>query len=144
MRKHQGFATILVFLLVVLVALIIGAYYLGKAGFPRVSGPGTAGTDRMRSSDGSFTVTEEALADYQVITIKDNRGNVVVDDLIARNHEAIGYNVKFRCQCGTYFKAWVDNTHFTIQIVNGGDEEYEYLVDAKTGRVDESTFKRIK
>lgn len=63
---------------------------------------------------------------------------------MAKNSKEIGYNVKFKCMCGTSFREWINDSPFSIRIVNGGGEEYEYLVDAKTGKVDESSFKRIK
>lgn len=158
---NKGFATILVLLVVVLVGGVGVGWYLSNTGIiPKFSGPATSEqppspppvpgepttneTAQKNSPDGSYVVTEEAVGDHQIIAIKDKKSNIITDDLVAKNEKAIGYNVKFRCQCGTSFKAWVDNSHFTIKIVNGGSEEYEYLVDAKTGKVDETTFKRIK
>lgn len=96
------------------------------------------------SPTGFYIVTEETVGDGQTITIKDNKGNIITDNVIKKNNKAIGYGIKFGCQCGTSFKGWTDNSHFAIKIVNGIAEEYEYIVDAATGKVDESTFKRIK
>lgn len=96
------------------------------------------------SPDGSYIVTEQTVGDKQNITIKDKQGNIIVGDLITNNEKEIGYNVKFKCMCGTSFKKWINNSAFSIRIVNGGGEEYEYLVDAKTGKVNESSFKRVK
>ncbi len=156
--QKRGFAALLVLLIVVLVGGAGVGWYLSQKGIvPKFSGPvtteqppappeipGAGNTVQKSSPDGSFIVTQESLGDHQIISIKDQRGNVILDDLLLKNAKEIGYNVKFRCQCGTHFKTWVDNSHFTITILNGGGEEYEYLVDAKTGKVDESTFKRIK
>lgn len=101
-------------------------------------------SESKTSPDGSYIISEEFLADYNKIIVKDNRGNTIVSDLVAVNEKEIGYNIKFKCQCGTYFKGWVSDETFAIEIVNGGGEEYEYLVDAKSGKVDELTFRKIK
>lgn len=107
---------------------------------------GSNGTDSTTntSPDGSYTVTETQLADYNTISITNAKGIVITSDLVKDNSDAIGYNIKFKCFCATYFKAWISNSTFTIKIGNGGGEEYEYLVDASTGKVKEQTFKRIK
>lgn len=104
------------------------------------------GTDSTTntSPDGSYTVTETQLADYNTISITNAKGIVITSDLVKDNSDAIGYNIKFKCFCATYFKAWISNSTFTIKIGNGGGEEYEYLVDASTGKVIEGTFKKIK
>jgi uncharacterized protein YjaZ len=100
-------------------------------------------TDSKTSPTGQYIVSEETIGDGQTITIKDNKGKVITENVISQNEKEIGYNTKIMCQCGTSFKAWVDNTRFSITIVNGGGEEYEYLVDAITGKVDESSFKKL-
>lgn len=96
------------------------------------------------SPDGSFTVAEEWLGDNNVISIKDEKGVILMDDLVAENGPEIGMNKKYGCMCGISFKGWVSNSLFAIKIVNGAGEEYEFLVEAATGKVDESTFKRVK
>lgn len=96
------------------------------------------------SPDGSFAVSEETAGDYNKITIRDQKDTVIVEDLIAKNEESIGYGIKFTCQCGTYFNGWVNNSSFVIKIINALGEEYEFLVDARTGMVNKTTFKRIK
>jgi hypothetical protein len=104
----------------------------------------TSQTESKTSPDGMFIVTEETVGDHSLIIVSDSQGNVITDDLLAKNEEEIGYNVKFSCQCATSFKSWVSDSQFAIKIVNGNGEEYEYLVDANLAKVDESTFKRIK
>lgn len=82
--------------------------------------------------------------DYRVIAVLDEQDNVIVSDLVKSNYEKIGYGTKFGCQCGTDFDKWIDDSHFTIKIVNGNGEEYQYLVNAPTGQIVEESFKKIK
>ena len=96
------------------------------------------------SPDGSFTVAEEWLGDNNVISITDEKGAILMDDLVAKNGQEIGMNKKYGCMCGVSFKGWISNSLFAIKIVNGAGEEYEFIVEAANGKVDESTFKRIK
>ena len=96
------------------------------------------------SSNGSYTVTQQQLADHNKITVKNSGGSVVVEDLVNSNSDAIGYGEKFQCQCGTSFNGWVDNDTFVIKILNGAGETYEYLVEASTGKVIEDSFRRVK
>lgn len=105
--------------------------------------PTTKPSNSKISSVGNYIVSEEMLGDYNKIKITEKSGKVITEDLIALNEKKIGYNVKFKCQCGTSFKEWINNVQFTIKIVNGGGEKYEYTVDATTGQVDENSFKRI-
>lgn len=137
-HKQRGFSEVLVIILIAAVA-VGAAYYLGRQTSPKSS------PEPVVSSQTSveYEVLENLVGDYNKITIKDKAGKVIVEDLVKNNEKEIGYNVKFRCQCGTSVKGWVDNSHFTIKIVNGGGEEYEYIVDASTGKVDESSFKQI-
>ncbi len=146
---QKGLAPILI---VVLIALALGGYFIYQKQIsltPTIQPSPTsttspASTDAGNiSPDGSYMVSESLVGDYNTIAIKDRGGNIIVDDLVAKNSKEI-YNMKFKCQCGTSFKKWVSNTIFSIKIVNGGGEEYEYLVDASSGKVDESSFKRIK
>lgn len=107
------------------------------------SSPSDETTNKV-SRSGTYIITENMLGDYNKISITDSQGNIIIDDLVAKNEKEIGYNVKFRCQCGTSFKEWVSDSQFIIKIVNGGGEEYEYIVEAKTGTVNEATFKRVQ
>jgi len=94
--------------------------------------------------DGSFAVAEEWLGDYNKISIRDKEGVVITDDLVAKNGPEIGMNKKYGCMCGVSFKGWINSSLFAIEVVNGAGEEYAFIVDAATGKVDESTFKRVK
>ncbi|MCL5411381.1 MAG: hypothetical protein M1150_01390 [Patescibacteria group bacterium] len=96
------------------------------------------------SSTKSYVVLNSSLGDGQEFYVIESDGNLIGDEIIKINYKAIGYGVKFGCQCETSFKEWNDNTHFTLKIVNGTGEEYEILVDAATGKVNESSFKKIK
>ncbi len=96
------------------------------------------------SPTGLYIITEVTVGDNQTITIKDNKGKVIAENVIKLNEKEIGYNTKIMCQCGTSFKGWTDDSHFAIKIVNGDGEEYEYMVDATSGKVDETSFKKIK
>lgn len=96
------------------------------------------------SLDGSFIVAEEWLGDYNMISIRDKKGIVLMDDLVAKNEQELGMNKKFRCMCGVSFKGWISSSLFAIRIANGIGEEYEFIVEATTGKTDESTFKRVK
>lgn len=96
------------------------------------------------STTKSYVVLNTSLGDGQEFYIVDSDGNLIGDEVVKTNYKAIGYGVKFGCQCGTSFKDWNDNTHFTLKIVNGNGEEYEIIVDATTGKVNESSFKKIK
>lgn len=104
----------------------------------------TSDSNSNTSPDGSYYVIEEHLGDYNKIAIytKENKG--ITTDLIAENGQEIGYGVKFQCQCGTSFKQWTNDTIFSIKIVNANGEEFEFNVDAATGKVDEDSFKKIK
>lgn len=96
------------------------------------------------SPDGSFVVTEVLVPDYYKIAVKKKNGEVITEDLVANNTKELGYNVKYGCMCATSFKQWINNTTFSIQVHTGNAEEYEFLVDAPTGKVIESSFKKVK
>lgn len=163
---QKGFIPILI---VILLATLVGGYFLYKNSQTKIPAPTAQTTtystpqpspspveanpvsydhrvtdNQTSSPNNSYIITEQYSADTRWIIIKDQQGNIVTDDLITKNYKEIGYNTKFMCQCGTSFKQWINNTTFSIKIVNGGGEEYEYIVDAKTGKVDESSFKKIK
>jgi hypothetical protein len=100
---------------------------------------------RMRSSPGgSYFVIETHLGDYNTIVVKDRSSSVIVGDLVARNAAEIGMNRKFACQCGVSFEGWSNPTNFVINISNALGEEFEFIVDAQTGLVNERTFKRVR
>jgi hypothetical protein len=96
------------------------------------------------SSDGMYTVSEAWLGEYNTIKVLDKAGNIITNDLIKDNEDAIETGTKIRCQCDITFKEWRNNTTFAIRITNAIDEEYEYQVDAKTAKVNKATFKQIK
>lgn len=95
------------------------------------------------SLDKSYLVTTELVGDYNKISILDKDQKVITDDLVKKNSGVIAYD-KLGCQCGTNFKKWEDNSHFTISILNANGNEYDYTVDAVTGLVDTSSFKKVK
>ncbi|MBI4079250.1 MAG: hypothetical protein HY429_03050 [Candidatus Levybacteria bacterium] len=100
------------------------------------------------SPNGSYLVEETMIADNQIIRVKDNKRNVVVDDIIAKNTENIyrsleSYGVKGRGQVGYAFKEWLNNDVFLLKILPAADGEYQILVDAGTGLVYPSTFTKI-
>lgn len=155
MSKQKGLAPIII---VLIISAAISGYlvYSGKINLNQTTTqvsqpsptPSTSQLDQDQvgntSPNGAYRARENLIGDYNTITLKDKQGNIIVEDLVKNNEKEIGYNVKFRCQCGTSFKDWISDDKFTIEIVNGGGEEYEYTVDAKTGKVDEPSFKRIK
>ncbi len=96
------------------------------------------------SPSGSFVVAEDNTRGSNLLTVKNAQGAEITNDLYLDNKDAIGYGVKFGCQCGLHFRGWLSNKQFVIYINNGIGEEYEYLVDAQTGKVNESTFRRVK
>lgn len=101
------------------------------------------------SPNGSFVVTEEAQGDYQMITIKNKDGDIVTNDLVKLNSDIISANMRKlgligSGQVGYHFKEWIDDETFTFSIFVANGWEFETKVDAKTGKVDESSFKRIK
>lgn len=100
--------------------------------------------DSFKSPDGAYTVRQENLGDHQKISITDKNAKIIIEDITVGNEKELGYGVKYQCQCGTHFKAWVNNSTFSIKVVNSLGEEYEYLVNAGNGKVDEGSFKRIK
>lgn len=146
---QKGLAPIvIVLILAAAIVLTGGVYYLGSRIGVVIKNPVTSSVIEMPSNgkmspDENYIITEEILGDYNKIKVADKNGRVITDDLVVDNDSAIGYNTKFRCQCTTYFKEWIDNSHFTIKIINGGGEEYEYIVNAVTGKVDESSFKKV-
>src|SRR3989339_1049836 len=48
-------------------------------------------SNKKTSPDGSFIVTEQTLADTQIITVKNKEGQVIAADLIKKNAKGIGY-----------------------------------------------------
>lgn len=160
---QKGFVPILI---VILIAAVVGGYFIYKNSQTKTPAlPTTYSTpqpspspvesnpvsydhrvtdNQTISPGGSYIVTEQFSADTRWIIVKDKQGNIITDDLITKNYKEIGYNEKFMCQCGTKFKQWIDDISFSISIINGAGEEYEYLVDAKTGKVGEDSFKKIK
>jgi hypothetical protein len=107
--------------------------------------PRTNIISRMNSSpDGSYLVIEEHLGDHANIIVKNRSGLVVVGDLVARNGAQIGMNRKFECQCDVSFAGWMSSANFVINISNALGEQFEFIVDARTGLVDEKTFRRVQ
>lgn len=145
--KQKGFLLPIIGAVIVLAIIGLGGYLLyQRQTTSNNQAKVEAGKQILNSKtspDGNFTVSEEILTDYNKIKITDKSGKVITEDLVAGNEKEIGYNVKFKCQCGTSFKEWADNSHFKLKIVNGGGEEYEFLVNAATGKVDESSFMKV-
>jgi hypothetical protein len=95
------------------------------------------------SPDGSFIIEEILVGNY-VTSIKTKDGNVISDNVALKNEDVLGYSKKFACQCGTSFKGWIDSSTFVLEIRNALAETFEYLVDARTGKVDEASLRRVK
>ncbi len=161
--RQKGSSVLVILLGVLIIAAIAGSGYLylsstknassnSPVTFPSISptpnpSPSPYPRDFIssnKSPSGKYTVNEEAIADTQYIVLNDASGNTISENIVEDNENEIGYNVKFQCQCGTRFKEWVDDASFKIKIINGGGEEYEYIVDATTGKVDPASFKKIK
>lgn len=139
--NQKGLAPILI---VILIALVIGGYFIyNNTSKKAATSQSTENYISKTSPDGMYTISEEMLGDYNTIKITDKGGKVVTGDLVKENQKEIGYGVKYQCMCSTHFQEWIDNTHFKIKVVNGGGEEYEFLVNAVTGKVDESSFKKV-
>lgn len=95
------------------------------------------------SPDGNYTVTEKIEGDYNTITVSDSKGTIIVSDLVKNNMNEIGMGKKFSCPCGVQFGGWINKNIFIINIPNSIGEEYEYEVNAATGKVDEMSLRRI-
>lgn len=91
-----------------------------------------------------YIVLNSSLGDKQEFYLLNSEGALISNGIVKNNYKTIGYGTKFGCMCGTYFKAWVDDSHFSLKIVNGNGEEYEILVDASNGKVNKSSLKRTK
>lgn len=96
------------------------------------------------SPSGLYIVEEDNYGDQQIIRVKNNENKIIIKDLLIENKDEIGYNIKYQCMCAISFGNWIDEENFNIYVVNGGGEEYEFVVNMSTAKVDESSFKRIK
>lgn len=117
------------------------------AAYPLISSvpPYPAKTQFLVSPNGEFIVENiRSMPGETTIILKTKSGQVITNNLLESNYEIIGYNKKFYCQCDTRFLGWFDSSWFVISIINGASETYEYLVVAKTGKVDGGTFRRVK
>jgi len=102
---------------------------------------------KVNSPDGKYIVIEGQIPDTKVITIKDNAGKVIVEDVVSLNSTAIQNNMKKlgltgAGQVGYSVKEWRDNNIFILDI-SAGPMEFVTSVNATTGKIDESTFKKI-
>lgn len=147
MRKNNILLLIVLFLFFT-IAFYFGKNYLSnkpqpllKTEIPEVTSK-IISTDHQ-SPDGTFIVKEETAGDYAMISIADSTGQVIMDDLVTKNYKEIGCGEKIEPMCGYSFKGWTDGSHFVLR-VSGGLGEYEYLVDASSGKVIESTFRTIE
>ena len=81
--------------------------------------------------------------------VKSLTGNIITDDILIPNWDVYLANMqKLGSQgegmIGFDVKSWPSNTVVLLQIRGANGEEYETQVDVVTGKVLESTFKRIK
>ena len=96
------------------------------------------------SPDGKYSFTQSTVGDKNTISIKDSKGTIIESDVVQTNYASIGYGTKFQCQCGETIKGWTQDSQLILDIVNGGGEEYQILIDPATGKADLSAFRKIK
>lgn len=120
------------------------------------SPPTTDETDKMyqviqtsTSPDGSYYITYSVLADHQKFTIENKQGVIVFDNLLDRITEDIwegmqNLGLKGRGQVGYEIGSWVDNSKFVLRILPANGEKYEAIVNAKSGVIDKSSFRKIE
>lgn len=108
-----------------------------------LSSPYSIVSKSKTSPNGSFAITDELIPDYRKISVKDSKGNLITDDLITKNRDKLGYK-DFSGQWGASFKGWIDDEKFVLTVEDALGYKYEYLVDAATATVNESSAKRIK
>lgn len=105
--------------------------------------------DKSTSPDNSYVVIKSRLGDQLKLTIQDKNGNTTTEDVIDINNEVIKSNLarlglKGSGMVGYSVKDWRNSSMFILQITPANGEEYEVNVDASTGKVDESSFNKIK
>lgn len=101
------------------------------------------------SPDGSYYITYSVLADHQKLTIKNKQGITVFDNLLDRITEDIwegmqNLGLKGRGQVGYEISSWIDNSKFVLRILPANGEKYETIVNAKSGVIDKSSFRKIE
>jgi hypothetical protein len=109
--------------------------------------PDTIISTNNTSPDGSYIVDQvpEEHGDSLLYLVKDKSGAVVVKDIPTdEDAEAMGLGTKIKPQYAVHFAGWVSNDHFAWLINDADGHEYQYIVDAVTGKADVSTFKQLK
>ena len=105
--------------------------------------------DKSTSPNGLYTAIKTRLADYIKISIQDKSAKVLVEDVISINNDSIWTNMeklglKGKGMIGYSVKEWKNNSTFILQMSPASGDEFEVEVNASTGKIDETTFKRIK
>lgn len=103
----------------------------------------------VNSPDGNYFAIEGVVPDIRLITIKDKTGRIIIPDVATLNYDAIRTGTKKLGltglgQAGYQVKEWKSNTSFVMIIHVANGMIFEVLVNVPTGKVDESTFTRIK
>lgn len=157
MKYQKGLAPLLI---VIIIALVIGGYFVYNNIAKNIKtqkeiessqtpsrDPYTSDLPNKQvisSPDGLYIVTEEKMGDYNTISIQDKQGNIIVKDLVASNEKEMGLGTKIPGQYGVSFGGWSIGNNFTLLVKSANGKEYEFQVDAKTGKVDSSSFQEFK
>lgn len=104
---------------------------------------------QVLSPDGSLIAIKGQIPDINIITIKDKNGNILHDDVMFEYREIIwvsmeSFGLKGRGQVGYTIKEWMSNSILILQINPASGDRFEVELNALTGKLDTSTFQRIK
>ncbi len=105
--------------------------------------------EKSISPNGSYTLIHKSVADYQKIQVLDNSGKIVFDDIIEPNWNTMFSHMKRlgllgSGQTGFKIKNWVSDQIFVLEIGLVDGQAFETHVDVKSGKIIDSTFKRIR
>jgi hypothetical protein len=101
------------------------------------------------SPDGSYILVHQTLGDSQKVKVYDKNEKVLIEDIIESNWDMMFTNMKKlgllgNGMTGYEIKNWTSNSTFVLRIVVADGQTFETGVDVKTGKIIESTFKRIR
>lgn len=102
--------------------------------------------EKKDSPDGKYTVIHGGVPDINIITIKDKNGGIINGDRLSINRDVDDNLGKYGLTAGGgyFIKDWKNNSTFILQIIVPTGDRFETEVDVTTGKIIESSFKKIK